>query len=350
LKLLSKAASAADLPETAVFSLETLFERRPSDRHVATELAEAYIAADRSADGLAIAERILNRNPGDMELQELLKRASVAQSISKGRWDSDSGSYRDKLRDEESAVLAEQSNKVILTDEMAQRLIDQGHEAIEAEPANLRNYFTVINGYRALRRFDEALEWLAKARHVPTGAGDVTLEKTETELKIARLEALMEQRSAVAAEDDEELRRLQLELDGVRIDSLKTLVEKYPTDLDFKFELGKLYRAAGKLDLAIQQFQSAQRNAKLRVAALTELGACFQGKGLLDLAVQQYQTAKNEINGFDETKKSVVYELATCLEAMNQKEKALVEYKLIYSCDISFRDVAVKIDQSYMEY
>jgi tetratricopeptide (TPR) repeat protein len=136
---------------------------------------------------------------------------------------------------------------------------------------------------------------------------------------------------------------------AVGIDSLKTLVEKYPTDLDFKFELGKLYRAAGTLDLAIQQFQSAQRNAKLRVAALTELGACFQGKGLLDLAVQQYQTAKNEINGFDETKKSVVYELATCLEAMNQKEKALVEYKLIYSCDISFRDVAVKIDQSYME-
>lgn len=351
LKLLSKAAFAADLRETAVFSLETLHEHKPSDRRVAIELAEAYISANRSADSLAVAERLISKHPGDAELKELLKRASVAQSISKGRWDSDSGSYRDKLRDEESAVLAEQSNKVILSDEMAGRLIDQGLAAIEAEPANLRNYLTVINGYRALRRFDEALEWLGRARQVPTGAGDVTLEKVETELKIARLEALIEQRAAVVVdpENDEELRRMRHELDAVRIDSLKALVEKYPTDQDFKFELGKLYKGSGRLDLAIQQFQSAQRNARLRVAALTELGACFQGKGLYDLAVQQYETAKNEIDGFDDTKKAVVYELASCYEAMNQKEKALVEYKLIYSWDISFRDVASKIDQSYTE-
>ena len=132
-----------------------------------------------------------------------------------------------------------------------------------------------------------------------------------------------------------------------KIRDLSTLAQKYPNDAGFKFELGKLYRQTEKIDLAIQQFQAAQRNPRLRIGALVELGACFKAKRLFDLAVQQFETAKQEIAGFDAQKKVVVYELATCYEAMNRKEQALEEYKLIYSWDIGFRDVASKIDQSY---
>ena len=49
----------------------------------------------------------------------------------------------------------------------------------------------------------------------------------------------------------------------------------------------------------------------------------------------------------DETKKSVVYELASCYEAMGKPEEAITEYKLIYGEDIGYRDVGEKITAHY---
>lgn len=236
---------------------------------------------------------------------------------------------------------------------MADRLIAESIERIKAEPANLRHYHTVIAGLRGQGRYEEAIEWLGKARAQPSGAGDVTLEKLASDLNIARLESQFEQRRAQLTDEggdvanDAELVRMGRELVEWRIRDLTALTEKYPNDTGFKFELGRLYRQTGETDLAIQQFQLAQRNPRIRVDALAELGACFKAKRLYDLAVQQFETAKKEIPGFDARKKTVVYELATCYEAMGQKQKALEEYKMIYSWDIGFRDVASKINDSY---
>lgn len=353
LRLQARAARALDLPETAVFALEAARERRPENRSLLFQLADAYVAVQRTDEALVIADQLLKAEPTNGVFQELLRRASVAQSIHQGRWDSESGSFRDKLKDSAEAVSLEQTNKAVMSDEMAGRLVNEGIQRIEAEPGNMRNYHTVISGLRSLGKLESALAWLEKARAQPSGAGDVTLEKLQSDLNIARLEQRLEQRKAqvvAAAGDpsaDAELAAMRDELVRWKIRDLTALAQKYPNDAGFKFELGKLHRQTGQIDLAIQQFQVAQRNPRLRVVALVELGACFKAKRLFDLAVQQLETAKQEISGIDAQKKEVVYELATCYEAMNRKDQALEEYKLVYSWDISFRDVASKIDQSY---
>src|SRR5690606_5339243 len=115
----------------------------------------------------------------------------------------------------------------------------------------------------------------------------------------------------------------------------------------YRFDLARLLVEAGEIDQAIQHFQQAQRHPKLRIPTLLQLGACFQAKGILDLAVHQYETAKQEIVAFDENKKEAIYQLGCCLEAMGQGERAVEEFKLVYSADIGFRDVAAKIDRFY---
>jgi hypothetical protein len=49
----------------------------------------------------------------------------------------------------------------------------------------------------------------------------------------------------------------------------------------------------------------------------------------------------------DDLKKDVIYELAGCYEAMGKKEEAIGEYKILYSEDIGYRDVADKINAFY---
>lgn len=353
LQLLARAALANDLPETAAFSLEAVCEAKPDDRTILIQLVDTYIAAGRTSDAVAIADRLLKAKPADLELQDVAKRASVAESISAGRWDSGSGSYRDKLRDEGLAISLEQSAKATNSSQMSERLVEESIARIEIEPGNLNHYRAVINGYRGLGKIDEALEWAGKARALPTGAVDSSIEKLEGDLRVASLDRrARERRAKLVAEGedpnrDEALNQIYRDITELRISTLRALAEKYPSELRYKFDLAKLLQATGDVDGAIQQYQLAQRNPKLRVSAITALGECFRAKGLYDLAVQQFEVSKSELSVFDDEKKNVIYQLAASYEAMGQTEKALREYKEIYSADIGFRDVAEKIDGSY---
>jgi lipopolysaccharide biosynthesis regulator YciM len=352
-RVLADAARALDLPETAVFAMESVREQLPNHRPTLVRLAMAYIAAGRAQEGLAIAERLTREAPEDATVKELIKHASVAQSIHTGRWDSASGTFRDKLRDEEQSVSLEQAGKLVRSEDMTLRQIEEALTRVRADPQNLNLYRTIVQGYRALGQLDEALEWLARARAQPTGAADVSLEKLESELRLTRAEDRVRERAAAveaAGGDpthDAEVQRLQREHVETRVHELRTFVDKYPNDHNYKFELGQLYRELGQLDLAIQQFQVVQRSPRLRLGSLMNLGSCFRAKGLFDLAVQQFETAKAEIAAFDEQKKEAIYELGCCYEAMGRAERAVEEFKLIYSSDIGFRDVAAKIDKFY---
>ncbi len=353
LVLLSRAASALDLPETAAFALEALCESRPADGAVLVRVADAYIAAGRTAEAVAIADRLLKARPADLDLQRLAKRASVADSIAAGKWDSGSGTYRDKLRDEGAAVLLEQAAKAVNSTEMTARLVDEAVARIALEPGNLNHYRGAITGLRAMGRLEEAIEWIERARALPVGKSDANLEKLEGDLRIAVLDRRVKARRVAVGQAggdpdaDPDVRRMAGELSALRISILRRLVEKYPSELSYKHELGLLLLASGSVDAAIEQFQIARRNPKLRLDAMTALGAAFQAKGLHDLAVQQLESVKEELPVFDDAKKEVVYRLASCFEAMGRGDRALEEYKLIYSADIRFRDVAAKIDGYY---
>ena len=77
------------------------------------------------------------------------------------------------------------------------------------------------------------------------------------------------------------------------------------------------------------------------------LAQCFTKKKMYDLAAKTFQEAIKEKLVFDEEKKDLVYNLGTVLEAMEKKEDAIEQFKLIYEVDIGYKDVAAKIDSYY---
>jgi tetratricopeptide (TPR) repeat protein len=81
--------------------------------------------------------------------------------------------------------------------------------------------------------------------------------------------------------------------------------------------------------------------------AILHLGRAYSRKNFNDLAIEQFNLLKNEIQVMDDRKKDAIYELGCCFESMGNKEGAIEEFKLIYSSDISFKDVADKINAFY---
>jgi len=143
------------------------------------------------------------------------------------------------------------------------------------------------------------------------------------------------------------LDRLTKERVAFQLADVQKRVERYPTDLQIKFELGQLYFQAGKISEAIQEFQKAQANPNKRLQAMSYLAQCFAARGMNDLASRKLQEALKEKPGFDEEKKDLLYVLGCVFEKMGKKEEAIEQFKQIYEVDIGYKDVAAKVDAYY---
>jgi tetratricopeptide (TPR) repeat protein len=352
LKLLAEAAGGLGLPETVAFALDAVRELEPGNRANLLALGEAWLAAGKPTDALRIADEILKDKPADAEAQALMRKASVAQTVTKHNWDQQ-GSFRDKLRDEAQAVSLEQAAKVVTGDTMTQRLLDEALGRVAKEPNNLNHYRSVSQAYKQLGNLDEALNWVRKARELPIGKSDAALEKQESDLATSIIEKHMkEAEAAVAAAPQDPAAQAKLtaarqELANFKLAESKRYVERYPNDYAARYALGLLLLEHAQTDAAIAQFQQAQKGPQVRVSSLVGLGRCFKAKRLFDLAVSQFTTAKNELSAMDDTKKEVIYELGACYELMGKPDAAIEEFKIIYSEDIGFRDVADKVNAFY---
>jgi tetratricopeptide (TPR) repeat protein len=352
LRMLAEAAGALSLPETAAFALDAIRELEPGNRANLLALGEALLAAGKPVDALRMADELLKDKPTDADAQNLMRKASVAQTVTKHNWEQKT-TYRDKMRDEAQAVSLEQSAKVMTGDVMAQRLLDEALARIAKEPNNLNHYRSVSQAYRQMGNLDEALAWVRKAREQPVGKGDAALEKQESELATAVVEKhFKDAQAAVAAAPGDPAAQARMEaaekeLASFKLRESKRYIERYPNDYPARYALGALLLEQGQTDAAIAQFQQAQKGPGVRIASLVGLGRCFKAKKLYDLAVAQLNTAKNDLSTMDDTKKDVIYELGTCYELMGKPELAIEEFKVIYSEDIGFRDVAEKINAFY---
>jgi predicted Zn-dependent protease len=83
LKLLAEAAKGLNLPETVAFALEAVREQEPANRTNLLALAEAWLAAGKPAEALKVADDILRDRPADADAQNLMRKASVAQTVGK---------------------------------------------------------------------------------------------------------------------------------------------------------------------------------------------------------------------------------------------------------------------------
>ena len=352
LKILAEAAGGLGLPETVAFALEAVREIEPENRTNLLALGEALLAANKPADALKVADEILKGKPTDADAQNLMRKASVAQTVTTHNWDN-KASFRDKLRNEAQAISLEQAAKVVTGDGMTQRLLDEALAQVAKEPNNLNQYRSVSQAYKQMGNLEQALIWVRKAREQPVGKTDAALEKQESDLATLIVEKRMtEAETALAANPADtaaqaKLAAAQKELAEFKMSESKRYVERYPNDYPARYALGVLLLQQGQTDPAIGQFQQSQKGPQVRVPSLVGLGRCFKAKKLYDLAVAQLNTAKNDLATMDDTKKDVIYELGLCYELMGKPDLAIEEFKVIYSEDIGFRDVADKINAFY---
>ena len=352
---LKEAAVAAGWLETGVFALQTLLEENARDTKLLHELARLYHELGESEREVEIYNRISAIDPADAAAMRLGKDASARDSMKSGGWAA-AASYRDLIKDKEAAVSLEQQSRMQLTEESLGRQIAEVYALHEAEPQNIDTARRLGALSEQKDDLDAAIAWYRYASDLTQGSDPGLTRKISdlgvkvTEREIAALEESIASNAGdtmVLAEKNSALAAAKKRRAEMLIEEARKRVERNPTDLQFRFELGEHLMNAGHFREGLPELQRARQNPNARLKAMNALGRCYRELGMFDLAARQLEEAAREIATMDATKKEIVYNLGLVYERMGNREKSLACMKQIYEADYGYKDVATRVESSY---
>ncbi len=353
--LLKDAAVALNHYETAVFALQTLAEGNPKDIKILHELGELYTKHGDNAAAVEIYNKIVEISPSDLLAIKRGKDSAAANTMKSGGWET-AKDYRDLIKDKDEAISLEQKNRVVKSEEMITQQLAELHQRVEQEPQNIDLARRIADLYEQQGTLDSAIAWYSYASELSAGSDNWLLRKV-SDLHLRQIDQGVKERQEwlqLAGDDHEEAPRVKEELAELSkqkndslLDEARKRVERNPTDLQFRFELGDQLIRSGDFNAAIPELQKARSNPNVRLKAMSLLAQCYVGKGMLDLAVKTFSEAASEILEMDVTKKDILYQLGVVHEKLGQKEKAIECFKQIYEVDYGYKDVAHRVESSY---
>jgi tetratricopeptide (TPR) repeat protein len=355
--VLKEAAVAAGWPEIGVFALRTLLEENPRDAKVLHELGRLHHELGEYEQEVVIYNQITAINPLDAEALRLGKNASARASMRSGGW-TQAESYRDLIKDKEVAISLEQQSRMQLTGESLDQQIAETYARHQAEPANvdLAKRLGALNENK--EDFEAAVGWYQYAVDLTKG-GDPGLIRKVSDLKIKGLEREIAGHEEFLSTHDADHELYVTRSDALKVakkkraeillDDARKRLERNPTDLQLRFELGEHLTNAGHFREALPELQRARQNPNARLKAMNLLGRCYGELGMLDLAMKQLEEASKEILSMDAMKKEIVYNLGLVYERLGEGAKSLTCMKQIYEADYGYKDVATRVESSYQQ-
>jgi len=360
--LLKDAARAAGHMEIAAFALETLVEGNPKDTKIMHELGEMYTSIGESDKAVKVYTRITEINPADLIAVKLSKDAAASATMKQGGWET-AKSYRDIMKDKEQAVSLEQKSRVFKDVATIEQQMAELGQQYEQNPENVdvvRRIATLSDQKQQATETAEdladAVKWYDYANQLAKGSDPAVarklsdLQMRSVDMRIKSLEEWF----ANGGDQHPDASQYREELDGLIRQKAETLigeakrrVDRNPTDLQLRYELGERLMHAGQVTEAVPELQRAKQNPNVRIKAMNLLGQCFTEKGMLDMAVTQFKTAASEMVAMDITKKEILYKLGLVYEKMGNKTEYLNCMKEIYEVDYGYLDVAKRVESSY---
>jgi tetratricopeptide (TPR) repeat protein len=353
--LIGEAGTTLGYPEFKCFAYETLAKGKPTDKGVLNTLAQAYMEAKDAAKAEKTYERILEIDPTDGDALSGLKNASAANASKSGGWDTAGGDYRKVIKDIGEAQQLEAEAKAVKSEEGIDSHIQVTFEKHQAEPTNPMHSKTIAQLFIQKNDYASAIQWYEHA--FETGGrtdsslekiiGDLRLKKVEQELTSLRAELALATEPEAQAHAQAGIDAKEKELNEVRLFQAEARVRAQPNEGEFRYDLGEALYKIGQYKRATEELQQSLKQPSVRYQALNLMGLSFMKRGMLDFAVKQLSLAQSELLPMDDLKKEITYNLGLAYEVSKQAEKSLDQWKMIYEVDMSYRDVAARVEASY---
>lgn len=336
----------------ARFALETI-ALDPKNTRARHEVGKYLMEIEEFDEAAKVFEDILKSSPMDLDARDKAKEAAARRSMQRGKLGT--STFADLVKQKQEAAKSGEE-KVVTAAESAEALAQKVYEAHEAGKPDQESARKLADIYYNREDYDNALEYYRYLSGLAEGTDPGLLRKiSDTEVRrLTKSIADKEKELASLAGDDPAAAPIRAEIEEMRrgkaeqmLGEARKRVERNPTDLQYRFELGEQLVLAAHYKEAIPELQKARSNPNTRTRALYLLGRCYTERNMLDLAAKTLTDAASEIPGMDGTKKDITYNLGLVYERMGDKDKSLDCMKQIYEVDYGYLDVAERVEASY---
>ena len=328
--------------EVAIYYYEEFLATGLFNDKVLWQLAHIYKGKDEVDRGLKLMRDLERAQPNHAEAGRTIKNWEALRSMSQ-RTTAATGDFRTQLASDSGANKAEAMNRIIRTIEDAKEVLGYIEQDLAQNPADKQLWVKKGDIHRRINQFAEARAAFIKAQALDEHdftlvmrLGDIAIE--EAKLKVDALSAPGQDPAALAA-----AKAAKLELE---ISEYRRRVERQPTDLSHRFNLGVRLIQSGDIDGAAAEFQKTVGDPKVRQESHRYLGFCFGKKNLLDLAVQQYTSFLSlALDDQSDKAKEVRYLRGRVLEDQGKRDDAIKDFERIVAIDLNFKDAAARLSK-----
>ena len=328
--------------EVAVYYYEEFLNTGLFNDKVLWQLAAIYQGKGELDRAIKLLRDLERAQPNHAEAGRTIKNWEAMRSMTQ-RNTAGAGDFRTQLASDTGASKAEAMNRMIRTVDDAKEVLGYIEQDLAQNPADKQLWVKKGDIHRRINQFTEAKAAFIKAQALDEHdftlvirLGDIAIE--EAKLKVDALSAPGQDPAALAAAKAE---RLQLEISEYR-----RRVERQPTDMSHRFNLGTRLIQNGDIDGAAAEFQKTVGDPKVRQESHRYLGFCFAKKNLLDLAVQQYTYFLSlALDDQTDKAKEVRYLRGRVLEDQGKRDDAIKDFERIVAIDLNYKDAATRLNK-----
>jgi tetratricopeptide (TPR) repeat protein len=336
---LTMAATVKPMIEVAIYYYEEFVASGLFNDKVLWSLAHIYRDKGELDKGIKLLRDLERAQPNHPDASRTIKNWEAARSMTQ-RTAAVQGDYRSQLANDTGAKKAEVLNRNVRTIEDAKEVLVFVEQDLAQNPTDKQLWVKKGDLHAKFGPLADAKASYAKAQDLDPH--DFTVAMKLGDIAMAEAKAVVEQLTAAGQDATAaKAERLQLEISEYR-----KRVERQPTDMNHRYNLGIRLIQAGDIDGAAAEFQKSVADPKVRQKSHKYLGFCFGKKNLLDLAVQQYTSYLSLVldDQADEAKE-VRYLRARVLEDQTKRDEATKDYERIVAIDLNYKDAAVRLSK-----
>ncbi len=295
------------------------------------------------------AQNALNMRPMDMELSTQVKNLGAKETIDRAGYDK-GGSFRDSVRDKNKQDRLLAMEKDYVDAEGMASIIANAEEEFNSQPDDPAKAMKLVDALDKTDQLDyenRAIEILQKLFE-KTKQFRYRMRIGQINIKQLRRQEMQFRKAIEAAPGDEQAKKdyadFKREQNEFELKEYELSSEAYPTEMRFKYDVGKRLFNLGRFQDAIPIFQHARNDPKYRTDAGLWVARAFLEAGFLDEAddtlaglIRDYQ-----LTG-DEKSKEMYYWRARALEQKEMRNEALAHYSKVAQWDFAYRDVQARI-------
>lgn len=286
---------------------------------------------------LDMYEQALKVDPRDQESLKARKNLAAEGALRSSGLEQAKHS-RDLIKDKTAQQEIERSQRIQLSKEELGTELEQLEEQLQGRPDDGK----LLRRVARLREMDGDLQGALDCveRCLAAAPEDSELLEQAGDLRLRLQEKMV--RKTEASGDRAAAARARKALAEAQAAEYRRRLERNPTDLGLRFQLGAALLELEQVDPAVAELQQAVKDPRKKAEALLLLASAFRRKELPDLALGQLEKALAAASG--PLAKEVLYQMGDLCQQLGRDEDALHHFSRILEQDIGFKDVARKVD------